>query len=88
LDVKDLRYFVAVYEAKGFSSASQMLDTVQSNVSTRIGSLEEYLGVLLFVRRYRKIVPTPSGDRLYPYAKQLLASLDLTERLIRAERLT
>jgi DNA-binding transcriptional LysR family regulator len=85
MDVKDLRYFVAVYETKGFSSASLILGTVQSNVSARIGSLEEFLGVPLFKRGYRKIVPTERGDAFYPHAKQLLASFDRAARLIKAE---
>jgi len=86
MDIKDLKFFVAVYETKGFSRASQLLGTVQSNVSARIGSLEEILGVVLFERRYRNIVPTERGARLYPHAKQLLASLALAEQLMRPER--
>jgi DNA-binding transcriptional LysR family regulator len=83
MDVKDLRFFVAVYEAKGFSRASRFLGTVQSNVSTRIRSLEGFLQVPLFERRYRQVVPTEQGERLYGYAKQVIASLDHTEREIR-----
>ena len=45
MDVKDLRYFVAVYEAEGFSRASRELGTVQSNVSARIRNLEGLLGI-------------------------------------------
>jgi len=83
MDVKDLRFFVAVYETKGFSSASRNLGTVQSNVSARIRGLERSLGVPLFERRYRAIVPTESGDKLYGHAKYLIATLDDTEREIK-----
>lgn len=83
MDVKDLKYFVAVYEAKGFSRASFNLGTVQSNVSARIRSLEKSLGGPLFERRYRYIVPTEKGDRLYGLAKQLIAALDRTEQTVK-----
>ena len=86
MDMKDLRLFVAVYEAKGFSHACRALGTVQSNVSARIQNLERFLGVSLFERRYRGIVPTEKGKELYGHAKQLLATLDLTERCIRPSR--
>ena len=84
MDVKDLRYFVAVYEAEGFSRASRSLGTVQSNVSARIRGLEKSLGVPLFERRHRTIVPTDSGDRLYPQAKQVIAALDETAQTMRS----
>ena len=83
MDVKDLRYFVAVYEAKGFSNASKSLGTVQSNVSTRIRCLEDFLGTPLFDRHYRGVVPTEKGEELYIHAKQVIATLDHTERAIR-----
>ena len=84
MDVKDLRFFVAVYETKGFSQACTVLGTVQSNVSARIRNLERFVGAPLFERRYRSIVPTEKGDRLYDHAKSLIATIDHTARLIRA----
>ncbi len=85
MDIKDLRFFVAVYETKGFSRASAQLGTVQSNVSARIGSLEELLGVSLFDRQYRKIAPTESADRLYQHAKVVLASFEHTKLLLKPQ---
>jgi LysR family transcriptional regulator, cell division regulator len=86
MDVKDLRFFIAVYEARGFSHACMTLGTVQSNVSSRIRNLEKFLGVPLFERRYRGIEPTEKGRALYEQAKNVIASLDHTERLIRPQR--
>ena len=83
MDIKDLRHFVAVYEAKGFSRASRALGTVQSNVSGRIRGLEKFLGVRLFQRRYRCIVPTDEGNAFYEHAKRVIGSLDDAERAIR-----
>jgi general secretion pathway protein G len=86
MDVKDLRYFVAVYEAEGFSRASRELGTVQSNVSARIRSLEGFLGMTLFERRYRRVAPTAGGDKLYRHAKKVLGSLSEAERALRRNR--
>ena len=86
MDVKDLKFFVAVYNAKSFSGATNRLDTVQSNVSTRIRNLEEFLGVQLFERCYRHVKPTQSGIRFYDYAIQVIAEMDRTEREFRLPR--
>ena len=83
MDVKDLKYFVAVYEAKGFSRASFNLGTVQSNVSARIRGLEKWLGTPLFERRYRSIVPTERAEKLYLHAKMVIAALDRTEQTVK-----
>jgi len=86
MDVKDLRYFVAVYEAEGFSRASRELGTVQSNVSARIRNLEGTLGISLFERRYRRVAPTAGGDKLYRHAKKVISSLADAERALRRSR--
>ena len=83
MDFKDLRYFVAAFEARNFSRASEALGTVQSNVSARIRNLERFLDVALFERRYRGIVPTDKALKLYRHAKRLLASVERTERAMR-----
>jgi len=76
MDIKDLRYFIAVYEANSFMRASIALATVQSNVSARIRGLEEDLGATLFVRGHRGVTPTKKGDLLYRYAKDVLERMD------------
>ncbi len=86
MDVKDLKYFVAAYEAKSFSRATIALDTVQSNVSLRIRNLEEFLGVTLFTRLHRSVLPTAQGEILYWYAKHVIDTLDETERALRPGR--
>ena len=76
MEVKDLRYFVAVYEAKNFAQASTALHTVQSNVSAHIRKREHFLGVALFERHRRGAVLTDRGERLYRYAKKVIALVD------------
>lgn len=86
MDVKDLRYFIAVYEAEGFSRASRELGTVQSNVSARIRNLEASLGIPLFERRYRRVAPTAGGDKLYRHARKVMTMLNGVERAVTRKR--
>jgi DNA-binding transcriptional LysR family regulator len=82
LDIKDLRYFTAVFEARSFSRAAEKLGTVQSNVSLRIRNLESRLAVTLFERRYRTVAPTAKGETLYGHAKQVIELLDRTKQSV------
>jgi general secretion pathway protein G len=86
MDVRELRYFIAAYEEKGFARASSRLGTVQSNVSSCIRNLEKSLGVELFERRYRSLQPTEGGERLYRYARHVIDAVDLAENAFRPER--
>jgi len=86
VDIKDLECFIAVYESRAFSKAASVLLTAQSNVSTRIGALERHLGVMLFERRYRGIVPTLHGSRFYAAARRVVVALKSLERQMRVKR--
>jgi DNA-binding transcriptional LysR family regulator len=72
LQLKDLEYFVAVYESGGFGRAANALNTAQSHVSLRIRRLEEAIGGVLFERMHRGIRPTKRGDLLYRHARHVL----------------
>jgi len=84
IDLKDLQYFITVYEQNGFLRAGALLNTVQSNVSSRIRKLEEHLGTTLFIRLHRGVKPTTTGEILYPRAKQLIALAQEIEQRARA----
>jgi LysR family transcriptional regulator, cell division regulator len=85
MDIKDLRYFIAVYEEGGFARAGVVLETVQSNVSARIRRLEIALGVQLFERRRRGIVVTDKGEKLYRHAKRVIALVDETPAALKGK---
>jgi DNA-binding transcriptional LysR family regulator len=82
MDIKDLRYFVAVYEEGGFARAGVLLETVQSNVSARIRRLEAALGVQLFERHRRGVSATEKGEKLYRHAKRVIALLEETPEAV------
>ncbi|MFY9315109.1 MAG: LysR family transcriptional regulator [Burkholderiales bacterium] len=79
LDLRDLRYFVAVYETGGFGRAAARLKVAQSNVSMRVLRLERLLDAPLFERRHRAIAPTPRGDLLYRHAQRVLDEVEELE---------
>lgn len=57
--------FLAVFDAGGFSAASERLKISKNAISRQISTLEADLGVPLFTRNTRKVVPTAEGEELY-----------------------
>ncbi|MGI9382863.1 MAG: LysR substrate-binding domain-containing protein [Methyloligellaceae bacterium] len=68
MDAADLRVFEAVARLGAMNRAAAELNTVQSNVTTRVRLLEEELGAPLFHRHARGVTLTAAGQRLLPYA--------------------
>ena len=71
MNVSDLNLFAAVARYGSITKAARRLNTVQSNVTTRLRLLEEELGVSLFQRHHHGVTLTRSGCELLPYAHQL-----------------
>src|SRR5690348_13948830 len=82
MDAADLRMFEAVARTGGMGRAASELNTVQSNVTTRIRLLEEELGAPLFVRHSRGVSLTPAGRRLLPYAERMRDLLAQARRAV------
>jgi DNA-binding transcriptional LysR family regulator len=67
----DLPVFLTVARQGNMTRAATALNTVQSNISSRIQRLEEELGATLLVRDSRKLRLTPDGETLMPFALRL-----------------
>lgn len=81
MNIGQIRYFVAVYQAGSFSKAAKdQFITVQA-VSKSIADLENELGKPLFERKSRGVAPTPFGDLLFHKAQETLASFDELQEL-------
>jgi DNA-binding transcriptional LysR family regulator len=78
LDLRLLRYFVAVAEELHFTRAAARLHLAQQALSRDISRLEQQLGVRLFTRTTRRVALTPQGERLLVRARELLALHDQT----------
>jgi DNA-binding transcriptional LysR family regulator len=72
LELRQLRYFVAVAEEMHFGRAAQRLHMTQPPLSQSIQALEALLGTQLFARTSRSVTLTPAGAALLPHVRQLL----------------
>lgn len=78
MDVKDMRYFLAIVEEGSINAAARQLHIAQPPLSRQMKQLEEELGVQLFERGKRKVQLTPAGRLLHNRAGQLLGQMDNT----------
>jgi DNA-binding transcriptional LysR family regulator len=83
MDLRHLRYFVAVAEERNFTRAAQRLHMAQPPLSRQIQQLEETLEVQLFQRNSRPLNLTETGKLLYAHAAQLLAQTAELESMTR-----
>lgn len=74
LNLRLVRYFVAVAETLHFSRAASLLYIAQPSLSAQIRVLESQLGTPLFTRTSRRVELTPAGRRFYDAAVPLLAA--------------
>lgn len=72
MDVRQLRYFVAVADELSFRRAADRLHVAQPALSRQIQQLEDRLGVLLVERDKRHVALTPAGDAVLKQARTVL----------------
>ena len=75
MDIRQLNYFVAVYEQGSVSAAARQCCVAQPSLSAALRQLEQELGVTLFIRLPKGVMPTEDGEKLYGHAGRLLGQL-------------
>ncbi|WP_374593925.1 LysR family transcriptional regulator [Sphingosinicella sp.] len=83
MELRHLRYFVAVANERNFTRAAERLNIAQPPLSRQVRQLEEELGVDLFDREARPIRLTEAGRLLYEQAVQVLAGVDRIREVLR-----
>ena len=76
MELRHIRYFLAVAQEKNFTRAAERLCIAQPPLSRQMKDLEEELGTTLFVRRARGLQLTEAGKHFYEYATQIIDLAD------------
>jgi LysR family hydrogen peroxide-inducible transcriptional activator len=85
MNLRDLRYFVALADTRHFGRAAERSFVSQPTLSAQIKKLENYLGVQLIERQPRKVTLTDTGNRILPLARRILQESDEIISLARNE---
>ncbi|ABM63188.1 LysR substrate-binding domain-containing protein [Halorhodospira halophila] len=85
MNLRDLRYLVAVAEHRHFGRAARACYVSQPTLSTQLKKLEEYLEVQLVERNRRRVLLTPLGERLAERARSILSAVDDMVEVARAQ---
>src|SRR5260370_23673835 len=83
VELRYLKYFAAVVAHGSFSRAANQLHLTQPALSRQVKSLEDEIGVALFVRGQNTIALTSAGENFYEEAKDILARVDVAVRRIK-----
>ena len=86
MNLRDLRYFIAVAELRHFGRAAERCHVSQPTLSMQIRKLEEELGVVLFERTKRSVALTSVGANLLEHAELAVAGAQAMTDAARAHR--
>lgn len=78
MELRVLRYFLAIVREENILHAAEALHVTQPALSRQIAQLEEEVGAKLFIRGSRKITLTDAGELLYRRAEEIVALADKT----------
>jgi LysR family transcriptional regulator, benzoate and cis,cis-muconate-responsive activator of ben and cat genes len=86
MEIKQLRFFLAVAETLNFTRAAERMGIAQPPLSQRILALERELGTALFIRTKRSVSLTQAGETLLIHARRLVNASEHTKEVMRAVR--
>src|SRR6266702_4741728 len=76
MDIRELRYFAAVYRARNLTAAARTCFVSQPSISTAITNLEAKLGTTLFIRHKKGVAPTASAEQFHALARRIIDEAD------------
>ncbi len=86
MNIRDLKYIVAVAETASFAKAAELCHVSQPALSMQIKKLEDELGAIIFERSKKKFLITPVGQDIITKAKELLRTSDEIMELAKLSR--
>lgn len=76
MNLRDLHYLIAVADLRSFVQAAERCFISQPTLSTQIKKMEDSLGVQIFERTNKKVLPTELGEKIIASARQILKEVD------------
>jgi LysR family transcriptional regulator, hydrogen peroxide-inducible genes activator len=86
MNLRDLRYLVALADTKHFGKAATRCHVSQPTLSAQLKKLEEYLGVELIERQPRRVALTEIGEQIVARARRVVNDSDELLALARSQR--
>ena len=86
MNLRDLRYLVALAEHRHFGRAAEACFVSQPTLSTQLKKLEEHLNVTLIERSNRQVILTPVGAAVVAQAQRVLRDVDDLQRIAEEHR--
>lgn len=86
MNLRDLKYVIAVAETQHFGKAAERCFVSQPTLSGQIKKLEDELGVTIFERTNRSVEITPLGKDIVAHARQIVEQADVIQQLARAHQ--
>lgn len=86
MNLRDLKYIIAVAESHHFGRAAERCFVSQPTLSGQIKKLEQELGVAIFERTNRSVEITPVGEAILVHARQMMEQADVIQQLARAHQ--
>src|SRR5258708_28324015 len=87
MEIRRLRYFVAVAEELSFTRAAERLHIAQPPLSIQIRALEQEVGARLFDRDQRHVFLTQAGKHLLVRAREILAAVEGAKAAVKRAQL-
>ncbi|MBR0727206.1 LysR family transcriptional regulator [Bradyrhizobium japonicum] len=83
MEIRELRYFAAVYRERNLTAAARACFVSQPSISTAITHLEAELGTTLFIRHKKGVAPTASAEQFHTLARRIIDEADAARSLFR-----
>ena len=83
MDIRELRYFAAVFRERNLTAAAKRCFMSQPSISAAITHLEAELGTTLFIRHKKGVAPTAAAEQFHAVARRIIDEADAAHSLFR-----